>query len=321
MVFTNRPCAPQKDDMKIGYPCLNRSIGCTASRTFRLRSYSPQRLVDTVRQNLSCLGRTLEFNRKNDLLFFRITSDLVPFASHPVCSVPWPDLFAAEFESIGAFIKNCGMRISMHPDQFTLINSPDPDIFKRSAAELDYHARVLDLLGLDLTAKIQIHGGGVYNDKAGSLDRFCRRFEKLSPAVRRRLVVENDDRQYSLADCLVINEHSGIPVLFDSFHHQLNGCSENMAAALRAAAATWNEQDGLLMVDYSSQKKGERNGSHTECIDLRDFSSFITAAGDLDFDIMLEIKDKEKSALRACRFLAKIGRIVKSAAAIGMAGR
>jgi UV DNA damage endonuclease len=295
--------------MKIGYPCLNRSLNCTPSRTFRLRSYSPARLVEIVGQNLLCLHRILEFNRKNGLLFFRITSDLVPFASHPVCAVPWPETFAAEFAAIGAFIQGNGMRISMHPDQFTLINSPDPDIFRRSAAELNYHARVLDLLGLDLTAKIQIHGGGVYGDKSKSLDRFCSRFEQLDLEIRRRLVVENDDRQYSVADCLTIHQRTGIPVLFDSFHHRLNSNGEDTATALNMAAATWGKKDGLPMVDYSSQKKGERSGSHAESIDLENFAAFIATAGGLNFDVMLEIKDKEKSALRAHRFLVKMKRI------------
>ncbi len=246
--------------MRIGYPCLNRSLGCTSSHTFRLRSYSPERLLQTVGENLHCLERTLEFNRRCGLLFFRISSDLVPFASHPVCRIPWPDTFAAEFARIGALIKASGMRISMHPDQFTLINSPDQGIFRRSAAELEYHARVLDLLGLDLTAKIQIHGGGVYGDKNGSLDRFCSRFEQLEQTVRRRLAVENDDRQYSLADCLRINRRTGIPLLFDSFHHQLNGNGEDPAAALRTASATWEKKrrptDGRLQ--FAEKRRTQR---------------------------------------------------------------
>jgi UV DNA damage endonuclease len=292
--------------VRIGYPCLNRSLGCTSSHTFRLGSYSRPRLLQTVRENLLCLRRVLEFNRGNGLSFFRLTSDLVPFASHPVCTVRWPAVFAADFAALGALIIDAGMRISMHPDQFTLINSPDADIFQRSAAELDYHALVLDLLGLDLTAKIQVHGGGVYGDKAKSLDRFCRRFEKLAPAVRCRLVVENDDRLYTVADCLQIHCRTGIPVLFDSFHHQLNNNGEALAAAIAMAAATWGNNDGPPMVDYSSQKKGERRGSHAEGIDLKDFARFIAAAGGVDVDIMLEIKDKEKSALRAHAFLAKM---------------
>jgi UV DNA damage endonuclease len=298
--------------VKIGYPCLNRSIGCTPGRTFRLASYSAERLVETVRWNLDCLERILEFNRDHGLLFFRVTSDLVPFASHPVCAFPWPGEFSRRFAVLGAFIRRQGMRISMHPDQFTLINSPDPEIFRRSSAELSYHARVLDLLGLDRTARIQIHAGGVYNDKPAAIDRFCRRFEQLPAAVRRRLVVENDDRLYSVADCLSISRRTGVPVLFDSFHHRLNGNGEKEAEALAMAAATWEKADGLPMVDYSSQKKGERKGSHAEQIDLKHFARFVKATAGIDFDIMLEIKDKEKSALRARAQLVKMKRIRES---------
>lgn len=298
--------------MKIGYPCLNRSIGCTPSRTFRLASYSAERLAETVRWNLDCLERILEFNAENGLLFLRITSDLVPFASHPVCAFPWQEEFARRFSLLGALIRRHGMRISMHPDQFTLINSPDPEIFRRSAAELSYHARVLDLLGLDRTARIQIHAGGVYGDKPASLDRFCARFARLPAAVRRRLVVENDDRLYSVGDCLAIHERTGVPVLFDSFHHRLNGAGESAAAALALAAATWKTADGPPMVDYSSQKKGARAGSHAESIDLGHFARFIAACAAIDFDIMLEIKDKEQSALRAREQLVKMRRIPKS---------
>ena len=94
-------------------------------------------------------------------------------------------------------------------------------------------------------------------------------------------------------------------MLFDSFHHQLNRNGEDLAAALAHAAATWKKGDGPPMVDYSSQKKGERPGSHAESIDLNDFAMFIAATRAFDLDIMLEIKDKEKSALRARGYLAK----------------
>jgi UV DNA damage endonuclease len=295
--------------VRIGYPCLNRSIGCTPSRTFRLASYSPERLAGTVAANLDCLERILEFNRSRGLLFLRITSDLVPFASHPVCRLRWDEEFAPRFASLGAFIRRHGMRISMHPDPFTLINSPDEEVFRRSAAELDYHARVLDLLGLERTARIQVHGGGVYGDKPAAIGRFRRRFERLAGAVRRRLVVENDDRLFTVADCLEISRQTGAPVLFDSFHHQLNNRGESMAEALALAAATWGKGDGPPMADYSSQKPGERRGSHAERIDLRDFAAFVRAAGGLDLDIMLEIKDKERSALRAREQLVKMKRI------------
>ncbi|MEO0080023.1 MAG: UV DNA damage repair endonuclease UvsE, partial [candidate division WOR-3 bacterium] len=98
--------------MRIGYPCINLSLECRGTRTFRLRSYSAQRLKATLASNLACLQETIEWNIRHNLLFFRISSDLVPFASHPVCRFPWQRVFQHEFRIIGDRIKNAGMRIS-----------------------------------------------------------------------------------------------------------------------------------------------------------------------------------------------------------------
>jgi len=135
--------------MRIGYPCINLTVGCSAGRTFRLKSYSESRIKQTVKNNLICLQRILKFNVEHDLLFFRITSDIVPFASHPINNFDWQEHFKGDFERIGEFIVRNRMRVSMHPDQFTLINSIREEIFERSEKELKYHAEILDLMKLD----------------------------------------------------------------------------------------------------------------------------------------------------------------------------
>jgi len=167
--------------VRIGYPCLNRGIGCSAAKTFRLASYSEARLIDSVGKNLECLEKILEYNVREGLLFFRISSDTVPFASHRICDVDWVGKFASRFQSIGDYIRQNTMRISMHPDQFTLINSPRPEVNEQSRAELLAHALLLDAMGMGPDAKIQIHVGGMYGDKTASIERF------ISTAVRSSL--------------------------------------------------------------------------------------------------------------------------------------
>jgi len=66
------------------------------------------------------------------------------------------------------------------------------------------------------------------------------------------------------------------------------------------------------MVDYSSQKPGFRPGSHAEKIDLQDFTRFLKLSKPYNFDIMLEIKDKETSAIKAVKIVKKDERFVKS---------
>ena len=289
--------------MKIGYPCINRTLDCRGNRTFRLKSYSRERMEESIIGNLDCLMRMLVFNRDHRILFFRISSDLIPFASHPVCDYDWQKIHKSSFQEIGAFIKNSNMRISMHPDQFTLINSIREDVFHRSVRELEYHNRILDLLGLDLSAKIQIHVGGVYNDRPGSMERFVKRFYLLDSGIQSRLVIENDERLYSLNDCLEIHRQTDLPVLFDVFHHRLFNKGEGIFQSMEQSQKTWENRDGILMVDYSSAKPGARQGTHAETIDTDGFNEFIMASRPIDFDVVLEIKDKEQSALKAIESL------------------
>ncbi|MDE4907691.1 UV DNA damage repair endonuclease UvsE [Methanogenium marinum] len=298
--------------MKIGYPCINQSLPCRSSRTFRLRSYSDERLLTTVEGNLHCLGEILRYNTSNGILFFRITSDLVPFASHPVCTADWQENFREHFSALGTFIRDNGMRISMHPDQFILLNAKDPDILDRSIAELAYHAEVLDLLGLDMSAKIQLHVGGVYGDREASIVRFIDRYLCLDELILRRLVIENDDHRYTARDCLRVHAETGIPVIFDTLHHRVNSVSnEPVVEIYPDVAATWDPRDGIPMVDYSTQDPDGRPGKHAATIDIPDFLGFTEDIRSFDVDIMLEIKDKEMSALKAIAALESDTRLVR----------
>ena len=289
--------------MKIGYPCINRGIGCTTNSTFRLASYSDERLVQKVENNLNCLLKILQYNVQKGFYFFRISSDLVPFASHPVCTFDWAGHFSPQLKKIGSFIRKHNLRISMHPDQFVVINSLKDGVVERSVRELEYHCTLLDKMALDSTAKIQIHVGGVYGDKRSAIDRFIERYNSLSKSLKSRLVIENDDRSYSLDDCLSVHEKIGIPIIFDAFHHQCLNNAETLRHALQLSASTWKESDGISMVDYSSQQRGQRRGSHANTLNIKIFKKFLHETRGLDFDLMLEIKDKETSALKALEVL------------------
>lgn len=231
--------------------------------------------------------------------FLRITSDLVPLASHPANRFPWDEELAEEFSKIGALIRNLGMRISMHPGQYTLLNSPWPEVGKATVADLRYHAHVLDLLGLDRTAKIQIHVGGVYGNKKRAMERFLQAVDALPLEILARLVVENDERFYTFSEVFVIHKKTGLPVVFDVFHHELNSDGKSVGEALEAQRETWAPEDGLPIVDYSSPLPGGWTGSHARSLDEAHFLRFLEESRPHDFDLMLEVKDKERSALRA----------------------
>ena len=292
--------------MKIGYPCLNWSLDCTPNSTFRLRNYSEEMLIKKIEYNLKCLKRILEYNRKHNLLFLRLGSGLIPFGSHEILEFDWKKEFKKDFDELGKFMKDNNFRISMHPDQFVVINSKSEKIVKKSIAELQYHCDVLDAFGLDETAKVQIHVGGVYGDKKESMKRFIEVYKKLPKNILKRLAIENDDKSYTIKDCLEINKKTKIPIIADSFHHECNNEGKNFREMFEKIVKTWKKKDGVPMLDYSSQRKNARKGNHVQHIDVKKFKAFLKETKGLDFDIMLEIKDKEKSALKAVKLISQI---------------
>ncbi len=137
------------------------------------------------------------------------------------------------------------------------------------------------------------------------MDRFIEQYKmKLSDSLRQRLVIENDDRLFSVKDCLYIHEHTKIPILFDNLHHACLNNGETMIEAMNQCFATWpNGQRPLI--DYATQQTGKRVGAHAEHIDEKHFELFTRETRDLQFDIMLEIKDKEQSAIIAVPYAAR----------------
>ena len=289
--------------MKIGYPCINRSIGCSSNKKFRLANFTREKFNETVRNNLNCLDKIVDYNVENNMLFLRISSETIPFASHEVCTLDWKKIFKNELKSIGIKLKENKFRVSMHPGQFTLLNSPNEKIVEKSLAELEYHADFLNAMGLDNTAKIQIHVGGVYGDKDSAIKRFINTFGIASNKIKSRLAIENDDYHYSVKDCLRINKETNIPIILDNLHLECLNDGESLIEAYNIIKDTWSKEDGIPMLDYSSQQKDARIGKHTEHLDSNHFKEFIDIMQNQEFDLMFEIKDKEKSVLEAQRLM------------------
>ena len=175
-------------------------------------------------------------------------------------------------------------------------------------AELSYHARLLDALGTDTTCKIVLHVGGLYGAGAGdALDRFSAAANVLPDHIRRRLVVENDDRLFDADEVLRVSRATGLPVVFDWLHHLANPCSRPIEDVLPDIFATWTAADGRPKVHLSSQATGAPAGAHADYVDAADLIAFMKIAPGGAFDCMLEAKQKDRALLKLRDELGRLG--------------
>ena len=201
--------APVHDGgLRLGYACVNTGLP-SSGRTVRLANATPDRLRELIAGNLEALETILRWNAEHSIEVFRVTSNFIPFGSHPVNRSAWWDEFGERFAEIGA---RAG-RLSTHPGQYTILSSVNPSVVDAAVAELEYHNRLLDSFGLGPSHKIVLH--------VGSTDRFEAGFARLSEGTRSRLVLENDER-YPLTDVLPLAERVDVPVVFDVIAQHLN---------------------------------------------------------------------------------------------------
>lgn len=286
--------------MKIGYACKLVNVPDTNLKSCTQKNVTEENSLLLIQHNLQCLNAILEYNRANNIHMFRISSDFIPFGSSPINTVQWWDIFADEFAMLGEKAKRYDIRLSMHPGQYTVLNSPSADVVSRAVDDLIYHTRVLDSLGLSSENKIILHIGGAYGDKIEAIERFKNNYILLPSAVKKRLIIENDDKIYTVEEVLGISHALGIPVVFDNLHNAINQSEAEKSEFewIELCRETWKVHDGMQKIHYSQQAKDKRIGSHSAFISIDEFIHFHSQLNRDNIDIMLEVKDKNLSCVK-----------------------
>lgn len=287
--------------MAIGYACKLVGVPGTKLKGMVLRNADEELIDETIAYNLKMLENMVDYNISKGIRLFRISSDIIPFGSHEVNTHEWWKDYEMELAGLGSRIRSAGMRVSMHPGQYTVLNSPDEGVVGRCIADLVYHARFLDALGVDSSNKIILHIGGVYGDRESALKRFEDNWQGLPDQVKRRLVVENDEKCFNISEVLQLGIRLGIPVVYDNLHSSINPPATgpvDHTGWIRNCKPTWKPEDGRQKIHYSQQSAKGQKGAHSNTIHIRPFLEFYNDIREFDPDIMLEVKDKNISALK-----------------------
>jgi UV DNA damage endonuclease len=272
-----------------------------------------------LRVSLERLAAIFEYLEEIDVRMYRITSDLVPYGTHPDLPQFHEQISecAEELAALGERARALDLRLSSHPGQYIVLNSEKTEVREAAVRDLELQAELFDAMGLGSEAVVVLHVGGAAGGVETGRDRFLAGFELLGERARARLAIENDDRSYGLRDVLELSSRTGLRIVWDILHHRCHDPDRIPAGeALASALATWPE-DSVPKIHYSSprtavEERRKRVGrrverqvvlpplrAHADMIDPIGFEDFLRGpAAGKRFDVMLEAKAKDLALLR-----------------------
>ena len=296
----------------IGYCCL--SIGINEGkakkdqimvnrgmvrRTFDAKGldYVSQLIIENLKDTI----KVLDYNIKNKIYIYRLSSDSFPWMSeYEFSDLPKFNVIQSFMKLIGKKIKDNGLRCSYHPGPYLVLASENPAVVEKTIKELNKHAELMDLMELDQTTfyPINIHINTTKPTRELAAERFCKEFENLSESCKKRLVVENDDgvNQYSVKMLHeMVHQVIGIPITVDSLHYQCHPDNMSWEDTLRLGTSTWKEVRPLT--HHSSSAKIHEDATAKQ-ITHADFLYEKFESFDIELDIELECKQKDLALFR-----------------------
>ncbi|MEH7125675.1 UV DNA damage repair endonuclease UvsE [Bacillus sp. JJ1773] len=308
--------------MKIRFGYVANALGlwdASPSKTITFARYSAlpkdermEKLKSITAQNLQHTKRILHYNIAHEIELYRLSSSLVPLATHPEVMWDFITPFKNEWKELGSLVKQFKLRVSFHPNQFTLFTSPREEVTMNAVKDMQYHFRMLEAINVLDTGLINIHIGGAYGDKNKSLIRFHHNLKKLPEEIKKVMTLENDDKTYNIRETLLVCEKENIPMVLDYHHYMANNDGNDLPLYLNRIFNTWNRSDIIPKVHLSSPKSEQAYRSHADFVSFDFILPFLKMAKEFnqDFDIMIEAKQKNLAMQRLVEEIAAI-RVVK----------
>ncbi len=295
---------------KLGYIDGPISLPNNTFRTITYKTYKSlskkeknKRLTEIINNNLDNLLKILKFNKREQIYFYRISQAIIPLATLNEIDFDYITPYLEKWQKIGKFIKDNNMRIDIHPNQYCILNSPDKTVVKNSIDSLKYIYSLFQ--AMDINGKAILHIGGKYDSKKESLTRFKNNFQNLPNHLKNIIILENDDKIYTLIDTLTICEELNIIMGRDYHHYLCNNNKENLKDYIPKIINTWKNTNLNPKIHFASPKSKKEFRSHNRFAGYNSFLKLINILNNFnqDFDIMLECKEKDNALFRLSKQL------------------
>ena len=296
--------------VRLGYVALSKALDdVTTSSTITYtnyinKNYNTSKLLEITKNNLDSLYEIIKYNVKNNFHFYRLTSKLVPLATHDKVDFDYITPLLDEYKKIGKLINDNNIRVDTHPDQYAVLNSMDSKIVKNTVEILEYHYKIMDAIGIK-DKIIILHVGSSACGKKASITRFINNFNRLPDYIKKCIAVENDDKVYNIKDVLELCHKINVPMVLDYHHFICNNKKEDINDYLKEIIDTWDGKLPKMHFSSPKSKLKKEFRSHSDYINKECFIKFINILKkqDKDIDIMLEAKAKDDAVSRLARCL------------------
>lgn len=292
--------------IRLGYVAISKCFE-SSFKTINYTNYlkyedRDKRLDEIIKYNLNHLLEILKYNKKNNIHFYRISSNIVPLASHKDVDFDYITPYKNYYKKIANFIKDNNLRVDMHPSEYVILNSTNKVVIENSIRELIYHFKFLDALEIEDKLLI-VHTGSSTLGKKNSITRFINNFNKLPSYLKEIIAIENDDRIYTIEDVLYICKQIGTRMILD-YHHYLCNKQNDIKDLYKDIFDTFKKVPKMHFSSPKSKIKKDMRAHH-DYIDSDSFISFLESIKNLnyDIDIMLEAKMKDDALFRLVREL------------------
>ena len=224
------------------------------------QSVAESKLWEIIRHNLWATKNLIKYagDLPSELRFVRISSDLLPLYTEPTWSYFYkkPDVvkwLEHSFADLGNTARNLHCRVSMHPGQFCVLASDNPDVVTNSIAEFEYHCDMIRWMGYGQQFqdfKCNVHIGG----RLGP-DGIRAVYSKLSTEARNTITIENDEFGWGLDSCLELSDI--IPIVLDIHHHYIRTNGEYIQSTDDRVSKILDSWKGIRPVMHYSVSREE----------------------------------------------------------------
>lgn len=301
--------------IRLGYACLSTTITETASSMVTYTHYKKlgdkkgsEKLNNVIMSNFTSLQKLLDYNIKNDILFYRMTANLIPLGTHPEIKFDF-NKYKNDFKIIGDKIKQNNLRVDIHISEYCVLNSINEKVVKSSINMLEFYQKMYEYMDID--SNLILHIGAKTNGKKESMNRFIKNFDLLNEKTKKLIVIENDDKVYNIRNTLKICNTLSLPMVLDYHHFMCNKNNEKIEDYIEKIFETWKNK--TPKIHFSSPKSKKEFRAHNDYINVLDFIKFIEKIKFInkDFDIMIEAKMKDSAMFKLIRELKYYGYEIK----------